>query len=139
MLEILTAILVIAGGAFVFIAGLGIWRMPDLMIRMHASTKAGTLGVGLILLALAIDFAELGIVSRSVAAIVFLLFTAPVAAHMIGRAAYRSGVPLWERNVVDEYRDRWTERPDVATDQATPEDLRRSLAARTGSAPSAGE
>ena len=139
MLDIVTAIVVIAGGAFVFIAGLGIWRMPDLMIRMHASTKAGTLGVGLILAALAIDFGELGVVSRSLAAIVFLLLTAPVAAHMIGRAAYRSGVPLWERNVVDEYRDRWTERPEVATDQATPEDLRRELAARTGDARPAGE
>ena len=125
MFDIFTALIVVVGGGFVFVAGLGIWRMPDLMLRMHASTKAGTLGVGLVLAALAIDFGEMGVVSRSVAAIIFLLLTAPVAAHMIGRAAYRSGVPLSENNVVDEYRDRWTQRADVATDLATPEDLRR--------------
>ena len=135
MFDFLTAIIVVAGGAFVFIAGLGIWRMPDLMIRMHASTKAGTLGVGLILAALAIHFGELGVVSRSIAAIVFLLLTAPVAAHMIGRAAYRSGVPLWEANVVDEYRHRWSPRPGAATDQATPEDPRRELARGDGPRP----
>lgn len=124
----LVALLVLLGGAFVFIAGLGILRMPDLMIRMHASTKAGTLGVGLILLAVAIGFDSLDVATRAIAAIVFLLLTAPVAAHMIGRAAYRAGVPLWNESVVDEYRDRPvgehdprrdpTDAPDIAPDIA---------------------
>lgn len=137
-MDILTAIVVLAGGVFVFIAGLGIWRMPDLMIRMHASTKAGTLGVGLILAAVALSFAEMGTVSRAVAAIVFLLFTAPVAAHMIGRAAYRSGVPLWSGSVVDEYHDRWTRRSDVAKDETAPEDERLELERREPAGGAAG-
>ena len=106
MTELLTAGLVLAGALFTVAAGLGVLRLPDVLIRMHASTKAGTLGCGLILVAVAVHFGEIGIVARAVAAIIFLLLTAPVAAHMIGRAAYRTGVPLWHGTVVDELADR---------------------------------
>ncbi len=115
MIEGLTAILVIGGGLFSVIAALGILRLPDILIRMHASTKAGTLGCGLILVAVALHFGEIGIVSRAVAAIVFLLITAPVAAHMIGRAAYRTGVPLWEGNVIDELASTANGQSEVAS------------------------
>jgi multicomponent Na+:H+ antiporter subunit G len=101
--EILTAGILIGGAAFAALAGLGVVRFPDLYIRMHAATKAGTLGAGLVLLAVAIHFGSAGVTLRVVAAMVFLLVTAPVAAHMIGRAAYRSGVPLWEKSVIDEW------------------------------------
>lgn len=106
MADYLTAFLLVSGGAFAFIAGLGLVRMPDVYIRMHAATKAGTLGAGLILAAVAVHFAEPAITVRALVAIAFLLLTAPVAAHMIGRAAYRTGVPLWERSVVDEWKGR---------------------------------
>ena len=102
MTEIFTAILVVSGSLFAFAAALGVLRLPDVFIRMHASTKAGTLGCGLIFLAVAIHFGEIGIVVRAIAAFVFLILTAPVAAHMIGRAAYRTGVPLWRETVIDE-------------------------------------
>ena len=102
MSDVLTALLVLGGGFFVFAAALGVMRLPDVLIRMHASTKAGTLGCGLILLAAAIHFAETAIVARALATIVFLMLTAPVGAHMIARAAYRAGVPLWRGMVVDE-------------------------------------
>ncbi|MCY3981999.1 MAG: monovalent cation/H(+) antiporter subunit G [Alphaproteobacteria bacterium] len=102
MTEILTALLVLAGGLFALVAAIGILRLPDVLIRMHASTKAGTLGCGLILMAVAVHFAESGIIARAVLAIIFLLLTAPVGAHLIGRAAYRMGVPLWQRTAIDE-------------------------------------
>ena len=102
MSEIVTAALVVGGGFFAFAAALGVLRLPDVLIRMHASTKAGTLGCGLILLAAATHFGETAIVARALAAILFLLLTAPVAAHMIGRAAYRTGVPLWKGTAIDE-------------------------------------
>ncbi len=104
MIEILVSFFVVAGGLFALVAALGVLRLPDVLIRMHASTKAGTLGCGLILVAVAIFFGEGAITARAVAAIVFLILTAPVAAHMIGRAAYKTGVPLWERTVVDEMK-----------------------------------
>lgn len=105
MNEIAAGVLALAGAFFSFAAALGVLRLPDVFIRMHASTKAGTLGCGLLLLSVAVYYAELGVTSRALATIAFLLFTAPVAAHTIARAAYRTGVPLWERSVVDELAD----------------------------------
>ncbi len=102
MSEIATSVLLIAGALFAVAAAVGVLRLPDVLIRMHASTKAGTLGCGLILVAAAVHFGETGIVARAIAAIVFLMLTAPIAAHMIGRAAYRTGVPLWSGMVTDE-------------------------------------
>lgn len=95
------AFCVLSGGFFAFIAGLGILRLPDVLIRMHATTKAGTLASGLIMLAVAAGFADAPTVARAVAIVVFLLITAPVGAHMIGRAAFRSGVPLWGSTKID--------------------------------------
>jgi multicomponent Na+:H+ antiporter subunit G len=103
--DAITALLLLAGAFFCFVAALGVLRMPDTYIRMHASSKAGTLGCGLVLAAVAVHFGEIGVVSRATMAIVFLLLTAPAGAHMMGRAAYRTGVPLWERSVTDEWRD----------------------------------
>lgn len=104
MSDIITAACLVGGGLFAFIAGLGLARMPDVFIRMHAATKAGTLGVGLIMAAVAVNFGDLGITVRALAGIAFLIITAPVAAHLIGRAAYREGVPLWRATTIDEWR-----------------------------------
>ncbi len=97
--EIALSALVILGGFFCLVAGMGILRLPDVLIRMHASTKAGTLGSGLILVAVMFFFADTATVTRALATIIFLLITAPVAAHMIGRAAFRSGTPLWRTKI----------------------------------------
>jgi len=99
MAETIMAVSILAGGFFCFVAGLGVLRLPDVLIRMHASTKAGTLGAGLILAAVAIHFADVATIGRAVVAILFLLITAPVAAHAIGRAAFKAGVPLWKTTV----------------------------------------
>lgn len=101
--DIITGILMLLGSAFAFIAALGILRMPDVYIRMHAATKAGTLGAGFMLLALVVFFGDLGVVVEALAVFTFLLLTAPVAAHAIGRAAYLSGVPLWHQTQFDDY------------------------------------
>ena len=58
MIEIVTSVLVVSGGLFSVAAALGVLRLPDVLIRMHASTKAGTLGCGLILVAVATHFGE---------------------------------------------------------------------------------
>jgi len=102
---VITMILMTIGALFIVVASLGVLRLPDLYMRMSAATKATTLGVGCLLTAAAVHFADLTVTSRAAAVILFVLSTAPVAAHMIGRAAYFSGVPLWERTVVDELRE----------------------------------
>lgn len=102
MNDIVTAVLLLAGGLFSFIASLGMLRLPDTIIRMHAATKAGALGAGLIFIALAFHHFELATTLRALAAVTFILLTAPVAAHLIGRAAYCSKVTLWEKTWIDE-------------------------------------
>ena len=101
MSAILASALMLIGGIFCLVAAVGMLRLPDTLIRMHAATKAGTLGAGCILAAGAIVVGELSTTLKTIAAIIFLLLTAPVAAHLIGRAAYRSGVELSKRTWVD--------------------------------------
>lgn len=85
----------------------GVVRFPDLYMRMSASTKSSTIGVSCILLAAAFFFADdLGSAAQILAIIVFLFITAPVAAHMIGRAGYYSGSDLWPPTIADELADR---------------------------------
>jgi multicomponent Na+:H+ antiporter subunit G len=94
MTETIAAVLIVLGGFFTLIAGLGVLRMQDVFIRMHAATKAGTLGVGLICGGVALAMGG-EVAVKAVAVIFFILFTAPIGAHLIGRAAFRARVPLW--------------------------------------------
>lgn len=105
--ELIAGILLLAGAAFVLVSAIGVIRFPDVYMRMHAATKAGTLGAGLVLGAAAIVFGDLGITVRSFVVFLFLLLTAPVAAHVLGRAAYYDGVPRWERTRLDELDGRY--------------------------------
>lgn len=87
MIEAIAGVLILLGASFTFIASLGLLRLPDVFTRMHASTKAGVLGSSLILIAGAVLFGDGGTWARVISAIFFLLLTAPIAAHMIGRAS----------------------------------------------------
>lgn len=113
--DIVSLILISLGTSLILIASFGVVRMPDLYMRMSASTKAVTLGVGFVLLAAAIHFYELGLFSRIFAIIIFLLATAPVSAHRIGRAAYMNGVPLWENSLHDDLKERYNAKTGVLT------------------------
>jgi multicomponent Na+:H+ antiporter subunit G len=106
MNDVLTAVLMLTGATLVLLAAVGALRMPDLFTRMQAATKAAALGTGLMLLAVAVHFGQLAVATRALATLAFLILTAPVAAHMLARAAYRIGVPLWEGTVVDEWKQR---------------------------------
>ena len=104
MNTILEALFLLLGISFMLIASLGVLRMPDLMLRMHAATKAGTVGIGFLMLALANHFDDLSVTIKAIAISLFVIATAPVAAHLIARAAYVAGVPLWSRTKIDDLR-----------------------------------
>ncbi|KPQ24833.1 MAG: multicomponent Na+:H+ antiporter subunit G [Halomonas sp. HL-48] len=104
MIELLKGALILIGAIFMFLAALGLVRMPDLLTRMHATTKAATLGATLIMLAVALHFGEVAVVARAFGVILFIMMTAPVAAHVIGRAGYFVGARLWSGTVKDELR-----------------------------------
>ena len=95
------------GALFILLAAIGVVRMPDVYLRISVTTKAATLGIGLVLLAVAIHFNELSITSRVLAIILFMLLTAPVGAHMIGRASYFTGVKLWGESVFDDLKGKY--------------------------------
>ena len=105
MSEIIMLVLILIGSAFTVLAGVGIVRLPDVFIRMHAATKVGTLGSGLIIAGFAVHFADQGVVVRCVLIVFFLLLTAPIGAHMIGRAALRIGIVPWQPKAEDKPRD----------------------------------
>lgn len=102
MSDIVTIVLLITGTAFALLASVAVVRMPDLYTRMHGATKSATLGVGCTILATAIRFGDIETATVAILVVGFLFLTAPVAAHMIGRAAHRQHVSKWGGTVVDE-------------------------------------
>jgi len=90
-IQIFVGVLLVVGALFALIASLGLLRLQDVYMRMHAGSKAGTLGSGLMLLALAILAADAGVVTRAIAGVIFFLLTAPLAAHLLATASYRAG------------------------------------------------
>ncbi len=102
--EILTCFFVLLGGLLSLVAAAGVLRMPDVFTRMHAATKVGTVGVSSVAIGVMVHFGSITVTSRGMLVIAFFLLTAPVAAHMIGRAAYRTGVSLWILTRIDEWK-----------------------------------
>ncbi len=102
--DILVCLFLIGGCLLSLVAAVGVLRMPDIFTRMHAATKTGTVGVSAITIGMMIHFNTITVTSKGVLVIAFFLLTAPVAAHMIARAAYRSGVSLWILTRIDEWK-----------------------------------
>ncbi len=94
-MHVLIATCLIIGVLFSFFAALGILRMPDAYIRIHSATKAGTLGLGFIMIALALYFQDTTVTSRALGIIAFTFMTSPVAAHLLGRSLLLSDQPMW--------------------------------------------
>lgn len=135
MAAALSTVLMLVGGAFIFLGALGAVRLPDLLIRMQAATKASVLGASCTLLGAAIYHQDMGITARSLATITFICLTAPVAAHVIARAAYLLGAPLWEGTVVDELEGQYDPenrelRSRVVPSAATDQELRKDNSGR---------
>jgi multicomponent Na+:H+ antiporter subunit G len=99
--------LLTVGVGLMLIAAIGLWRMPDVYSRMHVNTKAATLGILGILLALLIDESSYAVGTRVVLIMLFFLLTAPVGAHMIARATYLAGTPRAARTLRDDLRGRY--------------------------------
>jgi multicomponent Na+:H+ antiporter subunit G len=102
--EILVLGFLAIGTFFLLLGSWGLVRLPDVLCRLHATTKSTTFGACGLLLAAALDagWAEVGF--KSLLAAVFLLLTAPVGAHMISRAAYRRRIRLADRTSIDELK-----------------------------------
>ena len=104
MIEWIISLLLLLAASVVFLAAIGLLKMPDLPTRMHATTKSGVLAIVLIMIAVALFFARADITARALAIIAFTFITAPIAAHAIGRAGYLSGAALWSDSVRDDLK-----------------------------------
>lgn len=107
MSDFFIAVFATLGAIFVLLAAIGLVRMPDTYLRISVTTKAATLGIGLILISAAFYFKEASVTTRVLAIILFIVLTAPVGAHLIGRASYFIGVKMWHKSVIDELEGKY--------------------------------
>lgn len=102
MVEVAAAVTLLAGSVLVLLAGIGLQRFPDVFARIHAATKATTLGLLLIVAGAALSIGDAGNAAKLGLVAVLQFVTAPVSAHMVGRASYRAGTEMSDHTAVDE-------------------------------------
>jgi multicomponent K+:H+ antiporter subunit G len=99
LLELIVSIFLLIGGVFILVGSIGLVRLPDFFMRLHAPTKATTLGMGGLLIASMILFTvrESGISVHELLITLFLFITAPVSAHMMAKTALHQKNKMIER------------------------------------------
>lgn len=104
--EIIISIFILIGGFLSLLGSIGLIRFPDVYGRTHAATKSATLGVISLVIATFLFFllVQGEFIMKLLLAIVFVFLTAPVAALMVARSAYKTKVPLWEKSVQDDLK-----------------------------------
>lgn len=102
VVEVAAAVTLLAGSVLVLLAGVGLQRFPDVFARIHAATKATTLGLVLIVAGAALIIGDAGNAAKLGLVAVLQFVTAPVSAHMVGRASYRAGTEMSDHTAVDE-------------------------------------
>ena len=105
VIDVIVAVLLLGGATMSLAAAIGLTRFPDLMSRMHAASKPQVLGLLLFLLAMAVEFRSWVLLPVLALCWIFMLLTAPVSAHMVGRAGYRTKHLRPELLTIDELDD----------------------------------
>lgn len=107
MVEVLTAVPLVLGTFFMVVTGIGLVRFPDVYTRMHAAGKAGTIGIGLLILAPTVYFAtsEPFVAVRGLLAIVFQGLTTPGATYLLAHACYVRRYQMHPHTLLDEFKD----------------------------------
>jgi multicomponent Na+:H+ antiporter subunit G len=120
MIDMISAGFWLAGATLALLAAVGVLRMPDLFLRMQASTKASTLGLGCLLIGAALQLSDVGSIMRAACIGAFVMLTSPIAGHVIARAAYYTNVPLVPQTLDerDPTRTRTEERESHGADRA---------------------
>lgn len=115
MVDVIAGIFMVTGALLAVIAGAGLHRFENVLSRMHAASKPATLGLGLVLVGAALQIPDPGADVKLLLVILLQFATAPVGAHLVGRAAYDAGTTLRGPTAVDELA---VDRPDEPS--ATP-------------------
>lgn len=102
LMDLAAVICVFLAGVLSVAAGIGLLRFPDALSRLHAATKPQIFGLLLVIAAIALEQRSFSVLLALIPVFVLQSLTAPVAAHMVGRAAYRTGQLDSESLIVDE-------------------------------------
>ena len=102
ILDIVAGVLLVGGAILSLAAAVGLVRFPDALSRLHAATKPQILGLVLVVVALALSQRSWAALLLLTPVIVLQMLTAPISAHMVGRAGYRTGDFDASTLVVDE-------------------------------------
>ena len=105
MIEVLASIFLLAGSVFMLLAALGLLRLPDLYTRIHAATKAASLGMLLLISGLCLYYFSIALVLKSIFIILFIFSTVPVAAHLIAGTGHLMKVKKWKGTLWDEWEE----------------------------------
>lgn len=135
----IVSLVMLAGGTFALLAAIGVLRLPDLFTRMQAAAKGGTMGAGLLLLSVVLHFGDFGVGARGLLVLAFLFATAPVAAHLIGRAAYFAGERPWEATRPDDLFGHYDRATHALSSEPLPADIAAAPHADRSSLSDAGE
>ncbi|MDK2776907.1 MAG: Na+/H+ antiporter subunit G [Pseudomonadota bacterium] len=112
VINIAVALLLLTGGFFIFVGSVGLMKLPDFFTRLHAPTKATTLGIGSVLMAsmLLTSLRDGGLSIHELVISLFLFITAPVSAYMMAKAALHKKVEPLQRTRQRELSSRITRR-----------------------------
>jgi multicomponent Na+:H+ antiporter subunit G len=102
--DVVAACLLLTASSFVLLTAVGLWRFDDLYSRIHAATKAVTMGVLLVIAAAALRVDSPSDVVKLILVGVLQILSAPVSGHMLARSAYWAGTPLSRHTMTDELR-----------------------------------
>lgn len=105
MMEWIISILLMTGSLFMLVAAIGVVKLPDVYMRMHAITKAASLGAILMLAAVFIRYPQWVVGIEALMVVLFVIFTSPIGAHMIASVSHRMKVPIGDGYVMDELQD----------------------------------
>lgn len=108
MSDILGITAIAIGMLFNLLGCVGLVRMPDLYCRMQATTKCVTMGTSMLCIGIAILSwdSSMHLAMKAMLCMLAVLVTAPTAAHALARAAHKSGIPLWDKSVVNQWDDK---------------------------------
>lgn len=105
--QLLICFFLLMGGIFCLGGSIGLIRFPDIYCKMQALSKPVTLGIANLVIAyiLFLFYAKHELSMKGILAVAFLLLTVPIGSHMIAKASYRSGVPIWTESLMDQLAD----------------------------------
>ncbi len=103
--DVLIGGFLLLGALIMVLASVGLLRFGDVYLRMHAGTKASTLGIGFVMIGAALYFSDALLTIKLIALGMIYFFTAPTGAQVLARAAHSAHTPMVKETWIDELEE----------------------------------